>query len=490
GKVLTKTTSGTVVLTANNTYSGGVLISGGTLQIGDGDSTGTPGGSGVVITNNSQLTFDRGAGSTLTISGPISGNGAVTKLGAGTVALTGANTYSGSTTISNGAINISSASTLGDGTGALNLSGGTLNSTANRNPSTAPVSNPIHLTGDSEITTSSTAATVDLNFTTSVVSSSAGTLTFRNDGANDSTDLFDPKFSGSFVFSAPVIIENGPMGLTRLSSFNTNGTTQIFNGPISGNGSFRRSVSSGSGGTTVFNGTNTYTGTTLVSEGALLVNGSLGTNSVTVGSGGTLGGHGVVNGAVTIQSGGTLAPGASAGMLTISNSLALSAGSKTSIDLDALTQASDRVAGLTSVTYGGTLQLNLTGNLSGGESFQLFSAGSYAGSFSSITPAIPGSGLVWNTNNLSLNGTLSVISTNVVQPPAITNLVRLADRSVQFSFNGSAGQTYRVWAITNLSFTPNAWMLLTNGTFGSGPVLFTDGQATNFAQRFYRVTVP
>ncbi len=494
GKVLIKTTPGTVLLAANNSYSGGVLISNGILQIGGGDTSGTPGASGIAITNEAQLTFNRGAGATLTVSGVISGSGSMAKLGDGTVALTGANTYSGSTTISNGVINLSSSSTLGNGTGPVNLSGGTLNTTASRNANTAPVSNPINVGADSAITTSSSASTVDLNFTTSAISGTGDTLTFRNDGANDPTDLFDPRFSGgSFVFTGPIVIDNGSIGLTRLNSFNTNGTTQTFSGPISGSGSFRKSVGSGSGGTTILSGANTYSGATIVNAGALLVNGSLGTNSVTVASGATLGGNGKINGPVTIQSGGTVAPGTSTETLTISNSLTLSAGSKTSIDVDAATQTSGRITGLTSVSYDGTLQLNITGTLSGGESFQLFSAGNYAGSFSSIVPPIPGAGLVWNTNSLSLNGILSVTSTNAtVQQPNITGLSRLSDHSVQFSFIGSAGQSYRVWAGTNLMVAPvtNNWTMLTNSTFNGGPVLFTDWQATNFAQRFYLITVP
>jgi hypothetical protein len=71
-------------------------------------------------------------------------------------------------------------------------------------------------------------------------------------------------------------------------------------------------------------------------------------------------------------------------------------------------------------------------------------------------------------------------------------MVRLANRNVQFSFNGSAGQNYRIWASTNLGLVPvtNSWTLLTNSTFDDVPTLFTDSQATNFAQRFYLITVP
>lgn len=492
GKVLVKTTSGTALLNAANTYSGGVLISDGVLQIGNGGTTGTPGASGIAITNNAQLVFDRGAGAILTISSAISGSGSITKLGDGTVALTGPNTYSGATTISNGLINLSSVSTLGDGSSPLNLSGGTLNTASSRSASSAPVSNPINVTADSAITTTSSAATVDLNFTSSAISGTSGTLTFRNDGANDSTDLFDPRFSGGdFVFDQPIVIDNG-FGGTRLNSFNPVGTTQTFNGPISGTGSFRRSVSSGTGGTTVFNGTNTYSGTTLVNDGVLLVNGGLGTNSVTVASGASLGGNGTILGTVNILSGGTLSPGSPIGTLAISNSLILSSGSKALMDIDTTNPTNDRVSGLSGVTYAGTLQLNVSGSLAAGDTFQLFQAGSYSGAFSSVSPAIPGSGLAWNTNALSINGVISVVSTNAIQQPAITNVTRLNDGRIQFAFSGSPGQNYRVWASSDLSLTPvtNTWTLLTNDIFHGAAFQFIDEEATNHPQRFYLLSVP
>ena len=63
------------------------------------------------------------------------------------------------------------------------------------------------------------------------------------------------------------------------------------------------------------------------------------------------------------------------------------------------------------LTFGGTLRLTNVGTnpLAVGDNFTLFSAPSFAGAFASVasSPALP-IGLVWNTNNLSVNGTLSV----------------------------------------------------------------------------------
>jgi hypothetical protein len=70
----------------------------------------------------------------------------------------------------------------------------------------------------------------------------------------------------------------------------------------------------------------------------------------------------------------------------------------------------DVVKGLTSLTYGGPLILNNVGSTgyAPGDNFKLFYAGSYGGSFSAIVPATPALGLVWVTNNLTVNGTVSV----------------------------------------------------------------------------------
>ncbi|HWY30240.1 MAG TPA: hypothetical protein VNX46_05775, partial [Candidatus Acidoferrum sp.] len=55
-----------------------------------------------------------------------------------------------------------------------------------------------------------------------------------------------------------------------------------------------------------------------------------------------------------------------------------------------------------------------SGTLAAGDVFPLFSATNYFGSFSSISPAIPGSGLVWNTNTLSVDGKLRIVTGTTV----------------------------------------------------------------------------
>jgi len=89
---------GTVVLGGSgNSYSGGTLISAGTLQIGDGVNPGSLPGN---VANNGSLVFD---GSSYTFTGDIAGSGEVSSTGAGALlTLAGANTYTGTTIIRNG----------------------------------------------------------------------------------------------------------------------------------------------------------------------------------------------------------------------------------------------------------------------------------------------------------------------------------------------------------------------------------------------------
>jgi autotransporter-associated beta strand protein len=192
-----------------------------------------------------------------------------------------------------------------------------------------------------------------------------------------------------------------------------NSGTLVFNrvedlayaGAVSGSGALTKQAA----GMLTLAGTNSYTGNTTVTAGTLLISGAIGASSVSV-TGGTLGGNGLVNGPVTVQSGGRLAPGASIGVLTISNSLTLLG--VTLMELDAAANTNDLVRGLSSVNYGGTLTLsNLAGTVTASNTFKLFSANSYVGAFAVLIPAAPGSDLAWNTNTLATDGTLRLVST-------------------------------------------------------------------------------
>ena len=100
------TTGGTLTLTATNAYSGGTTITAGTLQIGNGGTTGSITGN---VADNGALAFDRS--DSVTFSGVVSGAGSLADEGTGALTLTGANTYTGGTTIAAGA-----TLQIGDGT--------------------------------------------------------------------------------------------------------------------------------------------------------------------------------------------------------------------------------------------------------------------------------------------------------------------------------------------------------------------------------------
>ncbi|MCU0795628.1 MAG: autotransporter-associated beta strand repeat-containing protein [Akkermansiaceae bacterium] len=128
---LVKNGAGKLTLTgASNVIETATTINAGTLQIGNGGSTGTPGIA--PINNGGTLVFDRDG--SLAVAGAISGVGNLVNRGPGVVELNGTLSYSGTTSVENGTLRINgdgSAATaqisVGDGVGAANsaILGGT-----------------------------------------------------------------------------------------------------------------------------------------------------------------------------------------------------------------------------------------------------------------------------------------------------------------------------------------------------------------------------
>ena len=115
---LNKTGMDTLVLGGNNTFTGDTTISSGTLQVGNGGVSGALTGN---IVNNAALVFNRSDASAY--NGVISGTGNVTKDGAGTLTLSGTNTYAGGTVIDNGILSLAKAQAIGVGTALINAAG-------------------------------------------------------------------------------------------------------------------------------------------------------------------------------------------------------------------------------------------------------------------------------------------------------------------------------------------------------------------------------
>ena len=244
---LVKSSSGTLVLTAANSYSGNVTINAGTLEIG---------GSGVLengnlasgIVNNGTLFINTSANQTL--AGVLSGTGALTKSNSGTLMLSVNNTYTGATTIQAGTISLatfgngSAAGSFGASTNAtqnLILAGGTIlytgvNATSNRGFTLANgTSSTINVSTSGVLLTLSgnSAAT-----TGSLVKAGAGTLVL---GGNHSYTGSTTISAGALHIAGGARLGGGNYGgnISNQGTLQVNvdpSDTLILSGTISGSG--------------------------------------------------------------------------------------------------------------------------------------------------------------------------------------------------------------------------------------------------------------
>jgi fibronectin-binding autotransporter adhesin len=92
-----------LTLETSNSFAGGILVAGGTLQLGNGGVGGAPGAG--PISNNASLVFV--PGDTVSVAAVISGAGTLTKAGAGKLTLAADNTYTGATVVNRGVLEFS-----------------------------------------------------------------------------------------------------------------------------------------------------------------------------------------------------------------------------------------------------------------------------------------------------------------------------------------------------------------------------------------------
>lgn len=297
----------------------------------------------------------------ITLSGTLSDFGSVLKTGGGTLTLSGANSYTGSTAINAGVLSVN---TLADG----GLPSGIGASTADAF-SLALNGGTLRYTG--------AAATTDRTFTVgsagaTLAASGSGALKFTSATAVQFSEVDTPHtitITGTSTGDntlAPVIGDNGA-GVTSL----------VKNGP----------------GTWALSGANIYTGITTINNGVLKVanttGSATGTGAIVVNTGGAFGGTGLISGLVTVNTGGHIAPGNSVGTLTVGG-LTLSTGSILDFEFNG-TPLNDRV-----------IISNASGLMINGGGFNLFAEGSTSR---------------WTTpgtyNLLQYNGTLGGSTTNL-----------------------------------------------------------------------------
>ena len=266
-----------MLLTGNNTYSGGTTISGGALQVGNGGTSGTLGTG--AINNNGTLAINRS--DTLVLANDIAGSGALNQIGTGTTVLTGNNSYSGTTAITAGTLQVGDGGTRGQlGTGAVINNGALVFDRSDALTVAGPIS------GSGTLTQRGAGMTVltGSNSYTGETTISSGALQIGNGGTTGTLG------SGS-------VIDNGDL------IFNRRDAITVTNA-ISGTG---RLIQAGSG-TLTLRGAEAYTGETHVQAGTLVLDGSL-AGRATVDPGATLGGTGTIAGALTVA--GTLMVGSS-----------------------------------------------------------------------------------------------------------------------------------------------------------------------------------
>jgi len=440
--------------------------------------SGTAGNSGILNLNGGSVQANSVTG---TLGGRVNFNGGTLKPSASSTAfmvgLNSANIYSGGATINNTVFN---AITIGQA--LLAPTGNGVNGIASFTGGAGYIAPPIItiIPGAGDTTGAGATAIAQINpasgIVTNVVITCPGvnytaTPTFALSGGGATTPATisgqapTPNVSGGLTK-----IGAGVLTLTNVNTFA--GDTLINSGTLalSGGGSIANSANIVVGSGATFN-VSSVTGCTLNSAQALR-------------------GFGTVKGAVIVS--GTIAPGAVAmGTLTLNNTPVLNGTTVMRINRNGGAFTNDQIKLPSSgITCGGTLVVtNIgAGPLAAGDTFQLFSATSYGGTFAATNLPPLGNNLYW-TNQLALNGTLAVVSlistvpTNIVWSLTGTNLVlawpadHLGWRLLVQTNNLSSG----------VSLNTNDWAVILNSAGTNQVSLPIDPTQTD---EFFRLVYP
>ncbi|EHJ1627858.1 fibronectin-binding autotransporter adhesin ShdA [Salmonella enterica] len=316
GSKLTKQGDGTLILSNTGNDYGDTEIDGGILAAKDAAALGT---GDVTIAESATLELSQG-----TLDNNVTGEGQIVKSGSDELIVTGANDYSGGTTISGGTLIADHADSLG--TGAVANSG-------------------VLQVGEGELENT-------LSGTGSLVKTGTGELTLNGD--ND--------YSGGTTIDDGVLIADNADSLGS-GDIDNSGVLKVGEGELkntlSGSGSL---VKTGTGELTLSGDNNTYFGDTTIAGGTLIAANVNALGSGNIDNSGTLmldanGAFKLAN--ITTHSGATTA--LAAGSTLYASQLTQENGSTLSIDLGAATD--DAMITADSVTLGGTLNISGIGNV-------------------------------------------------------------------------------------------------------------------------------
>ncbi|EKK8922797.1 autotransporter-associated beta strand repeat-containing protein [Salmonella enterica subsp. enterica serovar Kentucky] len=373
GTSLIKQGAGTLILNAENTYTGGTTISGGTLVATNVDALGSGD-----VTDDATLELNTGG----TFDNAIGGSGNVVKSGADTLTLSGSNSYTGGTTISGGTLVASNVEALGTG----------------------------------DVTNN---ATLELNTGGDFINNIGGTGRVEKSGDETLT------LSGSNTYTGGTLINGGTLVASNVEALGTGDVTDNATLALNTGGTFDNAIS-GSGQvvksgdeTLTLSGTNSYTGGTTISGGTLVATNveALGSGDVTddatleLNTGGTF--DNAISGSGQVVKSGDK-------MLTLSGANSYSGG--TLISDGTLVASNVEALGTGDVTNNATLALNTGGDFtnnisgsgqvvkSGDDTLTLSGANSYTGGTTISGGTLVatnvdalGTGDVTNSSTLELN---------------------------------------------------------------------------------------